>query len=206
MKIGIFGGTFDPIHNGHRDIATAAKEEYSLDELWFMPAGDPYCKSGNTVTDARLRYEMTELMVSELSEGFRCSDLEIRMKGKTYTANTLGCLTERYPEHDFYFILGADSLMNIESWYHPDEIFKNAVILCAARPGSDLKLLERIKRLNESYGNGEERVRLIHLEESKLSSTDIREMCQRGGDISPYVSKKVLDFIEETGLYKPKDI
>lgn len=202
MKIGIIGGTFDPIHNGHRDIALNAKNEYALDELWFMPAGDPYCKSDKEVTPASVRLEMTRLAVSEMPSFCRCCDLEIRTEGPTYTSETLERLHAQYPEDEFFFIVGADSLLYMEDWHRPELIFRYAVVLCADRPGEDdAELYRCMWKLNEKYGCGEERIRIIHCRELPISSTDIRLMMERGGDISPYVARKVLDFIEDEGLY-----
>ena len=201
MRIGILGGTFDPIHNRHREIAISAKEEYGLDEIWFMPAGDPYCKEDKQVTDAGLRLEMTRLAVKEMPDFCHVCDLEVRTPGNTYTANTLRKLRELYPEHEFYFIVGADSLLYMDSWYEPREIFRNAIILCAERPGNE-ELDKEIERLNRKYAMfGPERVRKIHCGEEPISSTDIRKMHERGGDISPFVTRGVLDLIEKEGLY-----
>lgn len=203
MKIGIMGGTFDPIHNRHRDIALCAREEYGLDQIWFMPAGDPYCKEDKQVTPAAIRLEMTEAAVAEMPEFCRCSDIEVMTPGRTYTANTLRRLRELYPDDSFYFIAGADSILYMDSWYEPEEIFRNAIVLCAERPGSEDELTETIAFLNDKYQRfGKERVRLIHCGEEPVSSTDIRSMHERGGDISPYVAKGVLDLIERYGLYR----
>ena len=203
MKIGIMGGTFDPIHYGHRDIALSAKAEYGLSELWFMPTGDPYCKRDKQVTPARLRLRMTELAVSELPDFCRVDDIEVMSPGRTYTAETLIKLRERYPEHEFYFIVGADSLLYMESWYKPELIFQNAVILCAGRPGNDEELDACITRLNKRYGvPGGTKVFKIHSRETAISSTEVRRLYAEGKDISDLVSPKVLSFITENGLYR----
>lgn len=132
-KIGIMGGTFDPIHNGHLQIAACAKREYQLSELWFIPAGDPYFKAGKQVTAPAVRLRMTELAVSPHPD-FSCSDIELRRSGPTYTSETLAALQALYPSYSFYFIIGADSLFQLESWHAPEQLFRSAVILCAGRP------------------------------------------------------------------------
>lgn len=133
-KIGIMGGTFDPIHNGHLLIGRQAKEEYQLDQVWFMPSGQPPHKKDHPVTDAKIRWEMAKLALDALKEdAFFLSDFEIRRAGNTYTAQTLTLLKQQYPGHCFYFIIGADSLYEIEQWYHPEQVMEQAVLLVADR-------------------------------------------------------------------------
>ena len=201
MKIGLMGGTFDPIHTGHRDIALSAKNEYALDELWFMPAGSPYCKACTKVTDAELRLRMTELAVSEMPDFCHVCDIEIRAEGKTYTAETLEELKRLYPKDEFYFIAGADSILYMEDWYEPELIFRDSVVLCAERPGHDEELSAHISMLKERFFPNEDRIRLIHCPKTDISSTMIRDKVRAGEDISTYVSPKVLRFIKENRLY-----
>ena len=202
-RIGILGGTFDPIHNGHRDIALQAAEEYSLDKLIFMPAGDPYCKRDRDVTPAEHRLEMTRLAVSEMPDICVCSDLEVRTPGRTYTAETLKKLHELYPKAQLYFIAGADSVLYMDSWHSPGQIFENAFVLCAARPGSHEGLRSEIERLNSKYSSkrGSDPVLMLHIRETDISSTEIRRRHRLGEDISAYVSRGVLEYIDSHGLY-----
>lgn len=113
-KIGIMGGTFDPIHNGHLMLGEQAYREYGLDEVWYMPSGHPPHKKNHHVTVPAMRFEMTKLAVKG-HKGFFCSDFEVRRSGNTYTAQTLSLLRKSYPGHTFYFIIGADSLYEIEN-------------------------------------------------------------------------------------------
>lgn len=134
MKIGVLGGTFDPIHRAHLAIAECALREYGLDEVWFMPAGDPYFKEGSSVTEPKLRLAMTRTCIEAYGEPrFRCSDFEIRDRERTYTAETFRKLHELYPEDLFYLIMGLDSLEALSKWYRPELLLQNAVILCALR-------------------------------------------------------------------------
>jgi len=112
-EIGIMGGTFDPIHNGHLMLGRQAYEEYHLDEVWFMPSGNPPHKKDHLVTDAALRCKMVRLAIEGFPK-FRLSEFEVQRTGNTYTAETLRLLHLHYPEHRFYFIVGADSLYEIE--------------------------------------------------------------------------------------------
>ena len=125
-RIGIMGGTFDPIHNGHLQLGRQAREEYHLEQVWFMPSGQPPHKKDHAVTDAWTRLEMVRLAIAG-QKGFSLSDFEIRRPGNTYTAQTLKLLSEAYPENLFYFIIGADSLYDIEKWYRPDLVVTDVV-------------------------------------------------------------------------------
>ena len=131
-KIGIMGGTFDPIHNGHLLLGEQAYEEYGLDQIWYMPSGQPPHKKDHNVTAGRIRLDMTRLAM-EGHEGFTCSDFEVMRSGNTYTSQTLEMLHGLYPGHTFYFIIGADSLYEIEHWHEPEKVLAQAVILAAVR-------------------------------------------------------------------------
>ena len=103
-NIGIMGGTFDPIHNGHLMLGEQAYEEYQLDEVWFMPSGHPPHKKNQKITDPDIRLTMTQLAI-EGKTGLVCSDFEVRRNGSTYTAQTLRLLREAYPQHHYFFII-----------------------------------------------------------------------------------------------------
>ena len=203
MKTGLLGGTFDPIHAGHIHIAEAAMMEYGLQEVWFMPAGDPYFKKGMGVTPPELRLEMVKRCADELPDGFSCSDIEINDKNRTYTSETLKKLNAMYPEREFYFILGLDSLISISTWHCPAEIFKRAVILCASRDSGDdfSKAHEIIRDTVSVFYEVQPDIRLIHTPEMNISSTMIRKLISEGGDASPYLTRGTYEFIRENGLY-----
>lgn len=202
MRIGIMGGTFDPVHNGHLWIAEHAKEEYALSEVWFMPAGDPYFKAKREVTRADVRFRMTELAL-EGKQGFCCSDFEIKRAGSTYTAETMRLLRRLYPDDTFYFIIGADSLYQLENWYHPEVLFQNAVILCAGRALSNEAddTDAEIARLNEKYRAFDCDIRRIHCAEMDISSTKIRKIVKTGGELSGLLPEAVACYIKKNGLY-----
>ena len=203
MKTGLLGGTFDPIHVGHIHIARAAMREYGLREVWFMPAGDPYFKEGTGVTPPELRLMMVKKCLNELPDGFSFSDIEINDKNRTYTSETLKKLNAMYPEREFYFILGLDSLISIGSWHCPAEIFKRAVILCASRDSGDdfSKAHEIIRDTVSVFYEVQPDIRLIHTPEMNISSTMIRKLISEGGDASPYLTRGTYEFIRENGLY-----
>ena len=173
-KIGILGGTFDPIHNGHLMIAKEAMQEYGLSKVYLIPTGISYMKEG--VTDSYFRYEMTKLAAYE-TEAFIASDVEIKRDGNTYTCDTIQYFKETHPDSKLYFIIGTDSLFSIEKWRNVDYIFKNCTILCATRVEEGSKEqtecaeLQKSKELNEKFGAD---ISFVHCTPMDVSSTEIR--------------------------------
>lgn len=199
-RIGIMGGTFDPIHNGHLMIGRQAYKEYGLNEVWYMPSGHPPHKKNRNVSVPATRLAMTELAMKD-HEGLVCSDFEVRRTGNTYTAQTLRLLHEEYPEHSFYFIIGADSLYEIENWYEPDQVLTQAVILTARREyeEADRPMDRQIAYLANKYGAD---IRTLHCGEMDISSAELRRMIASGQSISDYVPREVIEYIEAHGLYQ----
>ena len=199
-RIGIMGGTFDPIHNGHILIGKQAYEEYHLDKIWFMPSGQPPHKKDHFVTDAKIRCEMTKLAIAEYPY-FTFSSFEVEREGNTYTARTLRLLTKAYPEHTFYFIIGAYSLFQIESWYRPQEVMALAVIMVAGRDYKNAKrtMDEQIQYLTEKY---KARILRLHSTEIDIASAQIRMMAARGISLDSYVPEKVFHYIQNHRLYQ----
>lgn len=198
--IGIMGGTFDPIHNGHLMLARQAYQEYNLDKIWFMPSRNPPHKKDHTVTDAALRCHMVQLAISEYPE-FQLSDFEIHREGNTYTAETLRLLHIQYPNHRFFFIIGADSLYEIEEWFHPELVLKQAVILVAGREysGNIRSMDEQISYLKQKYPSD---IRLLHCQEMNISSKELRKMAAEKKEISHEVPGSVAQYIKQNGLYQ----
>lgn len=130
MKIGLFGGTFDPIHNGHIQLARQAYEAYQLDRVDFIPSGNSYLKSG--VTEAEKRYEMTKAAI-EGFDYFQISSVELSRTGPSYTCDTIKDYREKYPLDELYFLLGEDSIRNLSKWRNYEEIISNCTLLVAGR-------------------------------------------------------------------------
>lgn len=201
-KIGIMGGTFDPIHIGHLVLAQSAMEAEGLDEVWLVPTGCSYMKEDRKVLSPKERYEMTKLAVQE-NDKMRCLDIEIKREGYTYSYETLEELRKEYPEDLFFFIFGADCLFTIETWKYPERIFANASVLAAMRNGADIAAMElKIAELSQKY---EARIRLLSFLNLEISSTDIRERVRVGKSIRYLVPDKVLDYIAEKGFYKDEE-
>ena len=199
-EIGIMGGTFDPIHNGHLMLGRQAYEEYHLDEVWFMPSGNPPHKKDHLVTDAALRCKMVRLAIEGFPK-FRLSEFEVQRAGNTYTAETLRLLHLQYPEHRFYFIVGADSLYEIENWFHPEQVMSQTILLAAGREYADAprNMEEQIAYLKEKYKAD---IRMLHCREMDISSNELREMESHGHRISRYVPRSVENYIQIHKLYQ----
>lgn len=201
--IGIMGGTFDPIHNGHLMLGRQACEEYGLDQVWFMPSGRPPHKTDHKVTDADDRIQMVRLAISHIPQ-FACSDFEIQRSGTTYTAETLRLLAKLYPQHQFHFIIGADSFYEIEKWYHPQEVMARVPLLVAGReyPEAPRSMEEQARYLRETYHAD---IHFLHCRELDVSSEELRRKVCSGQTICNYVPSAVAGYIESHGLYKHCD-
>jgi len=199
-KIGILGGTFDPIHSGHLILAEEAKELCNLDEVWFMPAKTPPHKLGKKISEFSRRKSMIELAIQGHS-GLCCSDFENTLEGNSYTFNTLEKLQGKYIDDEFYFIMGADSFYEIETWKNPDIILKVVKLIVASRDYSNenLTLKKHFEYLKSKY-----EIKGIYFLETMdidISSTRIRELAGGGESISKYVPESVCRYIEENKLY-----
>jgi len=202
-KIGIMGGTFDPIHNGHLVLGRQAYTEYGLDAIWYMPSGQPPHKKDHTITPAEDRCAMVRLAIAG-EPRFQLSEFEISREGNTYTAQTLKLLAEEYPEHTFFFIIGADSLYEIERWYHPAEVLASVPILVAEREydKEHLTMDQQIAYLSEKYICD---IRKLHCKEIDVASSDIRRCIAEGESIQVYVPAKVEEYILANHLYQEDD-
>lgn len=198
-KIGIMGGTFNPIHMGHLLLAQYALEENDLDEVWFLPTGCSYMKQNESTVDAGERYHMTCLGISG-NPNMRCMDVETKREGYTYTYETLEQLRELYPEQEFYFIFGADCLFSIEHWKEPKRIFDNCTVIAAVRSGASMEEMEEKKA--ELAASLQARIILMPFLQLELSSTAIRERVRTGKSIRYMVPDAVLKYIEEKNFYR----
>ena len=201
MNIGILGGTFDPIHNGHLRLAELAYEQFGLDEVWLVPAPVPPFKPHSCVASYEDRLHMTRL-ATEGRLGLICSDYEAHLyKGeRSYTSDTVSTLKAERPDDHFSLILGSDSFHTIETWHRPDVIFANASIIVAIRrDDSEHPTLQQAKEhLQAKYGAD---IGFIDSEEYDVSSTDIRRRLAAGESIEGLVPESVREYILQRGLY-----
>lgn len=199
-KIGIMGGTFNPIHNGHLSLADAAITQYQLDEIWFMPSGLPAHKSNSELLPAKDRLTMVELAVRDTMK-FRASSFEIDREGFTYTAETMPALAKEYPNHTFYFIIGGDSLMKFHRWVKPEVISEYVTLLAAGRNGYSMEeLLHQKEYLNCKFGT---KVLFVDMPEINISSSNIRSDCKKECyvNVEQAVPGEVLEYIKANRLY-----
>ena len=199
-KIGILGGTFNPFHNGHIALGQAAYAQYELDKILVMVSKTPPHKAALQIPSASVRSHMVKLSIREY-DYMKFSDFELQREGFIYTADTLTLLQTAYPDHEYYFIIGGDSLESFEKWHRPDIILKNAILLASGR--NDLnneKLDQKITDLKHKFAHAD--IRKILLTDIPYSSTMIREAVALGKDISHMVHPKVADYIENMWLYK----
>lgn len=202
-RIGILGGTFNPIHNTHVKMARAALANYNLSEVWVMLAKIPPNKLGMEIVADSHRYEMVKLALEGENNIFP-SDFELLRDDISYTSDTLILLKEKYPDTEFYLLIGGDSVLYLEDWHEPQAIFDNAVILYFSRIGSEAdKCKEHIENvLKKAFVN----VRLaeINFAVNSVSSTEIRKHISEGiKDAKKLgINEKVMDYILKNGLYE----
>lgn len=197
-KTGIIGGTFNPIHNGHLTLARKAREQFALDEVFFMPCGKPYMKAAQEVESRQIRADMTALAIRD-EPFFSLSTIELEHHGNTYTYETLERLKSENPDTEYYFIIGADNLFQITQWAMPERIFANCCILAAVRDDktvADMK--EQIHCLQQRYGAV---IYLLQTDCMDISSSDIRRKIAAGESVDAYVPASVRSYIVEKGLY-----
>jgi len=194
LKVGIMGGTFDPIHIGHLLAAEHAAEQAKLDEVWFIPSYQPPHKSAAPRATDQDRWNMVNLAISGHPK-FRAVDWEIRKGGVSYSLETAKMLVAAYPEHEFYWLIGADMVQYLPHWHRIEELCSLVSFIGFARPGTriDLGALEPVIR---------NRVRLVDIPQFDISSTYIRERLRGGRSVRYLVPDSVLSYIEERRLYE----
>ncbi len=194
-KIGIFGGTFNPIHNGHLHMLEILRDRLPLDEIWVMPANIPPHKEAKELASGKDRLKMAALAVEDLEDVAVC-DLELRSPGKSYTYDTLLHLKKAFPEDSFTLIMGSDMFLSFEKWYRHQEILSMCGIVCAARHDGEYEaLMKKAKRFPK--GN----IHVILAPPLPLSSTEVRYRLHQGEDISGLVPLKVAEYIRKRRLY-----
>lgn len=202
MKIGILGGTFDPIHYGHLILAETAYERFGLDVVLIMPAGDPYFKDQSKVSNDAHREAMTRLAIADNAH-FAFSDIELTRIGDTYTYDTLCELKQMYPQDELFLILGSDALFQIEKWYKPQEIMRLATVLSSSRNIETEELSAQIAYLQNKYGA---RIYNLFMPNIDISSTDIRNKIKDNLSVRYYLPDAVIAYITEHNLYREESV
>ena len=202
-RIGIMGGTFDPIHIGHLILGETAYHQFHLDRILFMPAGNPPHKKGreNRATD-RQRVDMVRLAIAS-NPHFSLSLEEMHREGYTYTYRTLERLKDQNPDTEYYFILGADSLYTFDEWREPERILRACTILVGTRNHtSDEKLDRVIGELEDKYQGNIQKLESLNID---ISSEMIRSWIEKGRSLAYYVPDQVIDYIQKNNIYKGCD-
>ena len=188
------GGTFDPIHHGHLVAASEVAQWFDLDEVVFVPTGDPWQKSDRAVTPAEHRYLMT-VVATAANPRFNVSRVDIDRAGRTYTIDTLRDLKAERPDADLYFITGADAIAQILSWRDHDELWDLAHFVAVSRPGHVLS----------TDGLPSEDVSQLEIPALAISSTDCRDRVEHGNPVWYLVPDGVVQYIAKHHLYRSKE-
>lgn len=197
-RIGILGGTFNPVHNGHLMIAENAREQFALDKVLFIPTGHSPLKHKQQITNAVHRCAMASLAVSD-NPWFILDEIEVQSPKISYTYRTMSKLKEKYISSEFFFILGADSLFDFESWKNPELILENCSILAAGRKHlREKEFMEQIEYLNKKYP---QKFHPLDTTNMDVSSEEIRQRVRQGKSIRYLVPKSVENYIKEKKLY-----
>lgn len=198
QKIGIMGGTFDPIHYGHLLIAQSAADEFDLDKVLFVPTGKSPHKQTELVTEPEVRCEMVKLAIAS-NERFLFSDIEVNNKETNYTYLTLQKFSKQYPKAKLYFIMGGDSLKDFKSWREPEKICRQAVILAAVRDemiGQEMR--EAIQEIRELF---HAEIFMLHSPNFSVSSHNIRKRLEKRSSVRYLIPDEVLQYIYRENIY-----
>lgn len=194
MKLGLLGGTFDPVHIGHLVLGETAREQLGLDSVLFMPTGQPWRKSGRDITPAAHRVEMLRRAIAD-NPAFELSLIEVEREGPSYTVDTLQELMRARPGSDIFFVIGKDSLLDLPNWKAPERVVELARLAVAGR-GPD-----RVDT-GEMAGYVRERTVWLDMPLIDISATAVRERVRRGRSIRYLVPVAVAAYIYEKGLYR----
>jgi len=198
MKIGVFGGTFNPIHISHIRLAQEYQRKLALDRMVLVPAYTPPHKAAVDLASAEDRLAMCRLATKDLPE-FYVTEYEIKQQGKSYTYRTLMHIQEKYPGAELFLIMGGDMFMTVQDWRRASDLYKMATLCAAQREKGELTLLDMHKEVLETKGA---RCMLIDIEAKPMSSTIVREKVRRGEDVLEYLNPDVWLYILERKLYK----
>lgn len=198
LKIGILGGTFNPIHSGHLILAQNALNYLKLDKVIFIPTGVSYFKDSNEVVSAKHRLNMAQLAIND-NPKFELSTIETEREGNSYTYETLEILKKENCDTRYFYIIGADTLFKMDTWKYPERIFDKCTICCQKRDEyTDDELNDRVRYLNKKF-NAE--IILMDIPEVRISSTYIRESLCKGYEMRYYLPVDVIDYIKNNNLY-----
>ncbi len=198
MRVGLLGGTFDPIHLGHLVIAEEARLRLGLDLVLFIPAGQPPHKREEGVSPAADRLEMVRAAIGD-HPGFSCSEVELLRPGASYTVDTLAALQAQYPQASLFWLLGTDSVTELHTWHDPERLYRLATFVGLLRPGWPRQAVERW--LAERPVQARPQLELLEVPLLDISSRDLRRRAQAGEPLRYLVPETVRAYIRRRGLY-----
>lgn len=197
MRIGIFGGAFNPVHNGHINLAKSYLKSLSLDKLFIIPTAVPPHKTAMGLADGKDRINMLSLAFRGI-EGTEISDIEFKTNEKSYTYNTVKEIRKTYSDDEIFLIIGEDQFLSFDKWYKYEEILSEVVLCTAAREENKreeiISFAEKLLDDNSNYY-------LADFEPIVVSSSEIREMIKNGEDVSDFLPENVYNYIKDKGLY-----
>ncbi|MCQ2510138.1 MAG: nicotinate-nucleotide adenylyltransferase [Lachnospiraceae bacterium] len=204
QKIGIMGGTFDPIHIGHLILGEAAQQQFGLDKVLYMPAGNPPHKRHREgrATDEQ-RTEMVRLAIED-NPHFELSMMEMNADGYSYTYRTLERFKAEHPENEYYFIIGADSLYDFDQWKEPQRICDAGHIICATRNQTPSEEFQALLEKRRKQYNGD--FLLLDSPNLDISSNNLRRMIAEGKSVRYYIRYAVIEYIRENSIYSSKEM
>ena len=198
-KIGILGGSFHPFHNGHLALGQYCLDKKLVSEVWFIPTGISYLKSGQKMLLGDERLRLVNIAIGDQPK-MKALDIEIRRPGNTYTVDTFRELRKEYPQHEFYYIIGADCLFSMEDWYHAEELFQICNLLVARRDGkSRSEMRTKAKDLRDRFHAN---VHLLEFQEMDISSTLIRQRIKEGKSIRDLVPAALAKELKNKGYFR----
>ena len=200
MRIGIYGGTFDPPHNGHINACKTFLDNVELDVLYVIPVYMPPHKMQKSDTSPQTRLEMSKIAFSDLSSKVTVSDIEIKREGKSYTADTIRYFKENYQDAEIFFLCGTDMILTMDFWYKPEYIFNNATIVYVRRENDSVTTEEIAKKCAFYQEKFDAKIIYLKMDTIEISSTDIRNSINENR-LNTLVSPEIYNFIKENGLY-----
>ncbi|HZY88045.1 MAG TPA: nicotinate-nucleotide adenylyltransferase [Gemmataceae bacterium] len=201
MRVGVFGGTFDPVHTGHLILAEQCREQGRLDEVWFVPAPRPPQKDETVLTRFEQRVEMLALATAG-NPAFKIDELEKDRSGPSYTVDTLAELRRRHPGHEFFLLVGSDTLADLPLWHEPRRLLELAGLLVMARPGNPVLSADELR---QRLGPPAPPLRLevVQTPLIDISSRDLRRRARAGRSLRYFLPRAVECYVRDKRLYAP---
>lgn len=196
-RIGIFGGSFNPVHNGHVHLAVSAVRELGLSKLILVPSNIPPHKSASELCSNEIRYQMCCLAAEEIC-GSEVSRFEIDREGKSYSVYTAEYFRKMYPDDELFMLVGSDMFLSFDTWFRFEDILKNVSLAVVSREKDDMQMLEEKERTLSQYGN----ISVVRVPSYPVSSTQIRAMIRTDEKYSCYLPEKVVQYIRINNLYR----